>query len=185
MLCLLLFCSLWGAVILNTIFTERHINSDHRRILRFFAVWIIGLILGISFVYVDVPLFTSLMRLAFCQQVSIVGFFICIFFPLFCSAFFLAIGKPCFLLIICFVKAVAFAFCGASLCVSFRSAGWLAVLLFLFSDCLFLFFLFRFWLCGDKSRESIDTQLYWCLIAGLMISGIDRIAVHPILQRVS
>ena len=169
---------------LDTIFTERHFNSDHRRILSFFTAWIIGLILGISFVYVDVPSFTSLMRLAFFQRVSIVGCFICVFVPLFCSAFFVAIGKPRFLLIICFVKAAAFAFCGASLCLTFRSAGWLAVLLFLFSDCFFLILLFGFWLCCDKSRESLDSHLYWCLIASLLISGIDRIAIQPILQRV-
>jgi len=144
--------------------------------------WLIGLISGACFSLFLKPSFFSVMRSAFFQPVSIVGLFASVFFPLTCSFFSILIDKPIMILIVCFIKAVAYGFSGAMISLCFDSASWLFSFLFLFSDSCFLIILFFLWFRRSDflhSPGSYDFLL--CSVLGLLIVVADYFVISPFL----
>ena len=148
----------------------------------FIFSWFSGLLTGILLAYIDLPYFSSLVPVAVVQPVSTVGYFVCVFLPLIISALLAAAAKPGLLLVVCFLKAAAFGFSTVLLCSVFHAAGWLAVFLFLFSDVVFLPFLFYFWLRCRCSNGLSGSCLYLCAVSGLIICGVHHIMITPILH---
>ena len=151
------------------------------RILLLIIMWFLGLAVGHL---LCVPSFVPLMRSVIYQPVSIVGLFICIFLPLILSYFSLLFQKPIMLLIVCFIKSIAFSFSFTLVSYIFDTASWLLRLLILFSDSFFLFFLMIFWLktISDFNR-SCYKSMYMFAAIGLYIGITDFVIVSPLLER--
>ena len=114
--------------------------------------WVSGLLLGYLFCK---PCFVSLMRSALLQPVSIVGLFICIFLPLILSYFSILLKKPIIILVVCFIKSIAYGFSYGLLALLYSEASWLLRSLFLFSDSCMLLILVTLWLnlySADRKR---------------------------------
>ena len=144
------------------------------------ACWIIGLLIGYFF---SEPFSFSLMRSAAQQPVSIVGLFIALFYPLICTYFSFLTEKPIVVLIVCFLKAVAFGFSGALISQYFQSAGWIVCLLLMFSDCCFVCVLLILWLrCFSGVSVHPMSDLFVCAVIGICIAAADYFIISPFLQ---
>lgn len=142
--------------------------------------WCIGLLVGY---YIYEPSFHSLMHGAVFQPVSIVGVFVCIYLPLICSYFSFLTDKPIIIMVVCFLKAVAFGFSGTLISHSFQSAGWLACFLLLFSDSCFLCVLLFLWLRRFMNLNSQSmTDIYVCTAVGSAIAMVDSLVIFPFLR---
>ena len=147
------------------------------------AAWLSGLLIGSVFIYEQVPLSLSLMRSVVQQPVSIVGIFVSVFFPLLITYFSVTTGKPVFILIVCFIKALAFGYTGALISRYFYSASWLVRLLFLFSDSIFLIALFIIWLrISCRQTHVTVNEVNCCACIGFSAVLIDFFAISPCLK---
>lgn len=144
--------------------------------------WIIGFFAGVFVSFIFVPSFSSLMHGLVLEPVSIVGNMICIFLPLALSVISIISCKPEIILLVCFVKAVSFGFCGMLVSSVFGSASWMIRLLLLFSDTVFITVLFWLWLRHFDRQIPCDFDCYVCLMVGILIAGIDYFVVGPVLQ---
>jgi len=149
-------------------------------VLTLLFTWISGILFGYFFYE---PSFSSLMRSAVSEPVSIVGLFSCVILPLLCSCFFLVMKQPVLILIVCFVKAVSFGFSCGMLAQLFTSAAWLVRFLFLFSDSCFSIILLFLWLrrISDPHIHGLR-DFFYCALIGIGIAFIDGFIISPYLQ---
>jgi len=144
------------------------------------CTWITGILLG--YFYYE-PSFSSMMRIAVSEPVSIVGLFSCIILPLFWSCFFVTVKQPVLILIVCFIKAVSFGFSCGMLTQLYASAAWILRFLFLFSDSCFsvvLLFLWLHRLVNPNIRGFRD--FFNCALIGIVIAFADGFIISPFLQ---
>ena len=159
----------------------RYHSSPLSRTILLLFVWLVGLCVG--YLLCDPSCFL-LMRSAVVQPVSIVGLFICIFLPLILSYYSILFEKPVCILIVCFIKSVAFAFPCALIACAFDTSSWLIRFLFLFSDNLFLLFLTMFWLKSTYDvKASHQRSFQFCALFGVLIGATDYLFVSPLLER--
>lgn len=161
---------------------SRHLSSKYScRCIALICCWAVGLIVGYCYCK---PCFLPLMHSAVLQQVSIVGLFVCIFLPLICSYFSFLTDKPVIIMIVCFLKAAAFGFCGALVSQSFYTASWMIRLLFMFSDCCVMILLFVLWFrrfSGAHIRGMMDIAV--CTVIGAGIAVVDYFLISPMVLR--
>ena len=160
---------------------EGHCFSRERRyFFLLIACWLIGLLIGYLF---SKPFSSALMRSAVQQPVSIVGLCVTVFFPL-CFAYFSFLSeKPIVLMIVSFIKAVAFSFSGALVWHYFQSAGWIICFFLMFSDCCFLV-VFLILLLRYFSGVSLHLKTDFCISAfiAICIATADYFVISPFLQ---
>ena len=94
--------------------------------------WLLGLGAG-GLVFCYAGEIVSLMPLAAAGQPSIVSLFLCTSLPFLLCAFVLYLGKPGFLLPVCFFRALFYAYVLSGVFCSFEGAGWLIRWLLLFT----------------------------------------------------
>mgnify|MGYP003307801399 CR=1 FL=1 len=139
--------------------------------------WVSGLLLGYLLCK---PCFVSLMRSALLQPVSIVGLFICIFLPLILSYFSILLKKPIIILVVCFIKSIAYGFSYGLLALLYSEASWLLRSLFLFSDSCMLLILVTLWLnlySADRKR------IYRAFRLATVVAGVVAILDYCVVSR--
>ena len=165
-----------------TIYADKYLLPSKKRYYCFLlvCVWIFGLLIGICLYK---PFSFTLMCSTVSQPVSIVGLFAIIFLPLIFSYFSFLMNKPIIILIVCFIKAVAFGFSGILISQTYASASWLVRLLFLFSDCCCVLVLFVLWFRYiHNSCKYRVSDISVSFIVGYMIAITDFIVISPFLK---
>lgn len=159
-----------------------YFRKNHSLLLLCF-VWLIGLLSGIYFFYVCRPhLYLHLCNLAF-QPVLIIGLIFVVFLPLVCTYVALLTNNFVFLLVICFLKALAFSFTYAWITISFNSASWLVRFFFMFSDHCSLLILFSFWIrYSDNLLFSNKFPFFLCTILCFLLVAADCFMISPVLK---
>ena len=187
--CLLLFCifyvSFGGASLTTDMsFYAGIFRSSFVRLVSLTCIWLIGLLIGAFAAYIDSTFSSSLMLSTVLQSMSIVGLFTCVFLPFLISSYVCFLGKYSILLGICFVKAIAFSYSGVSISKIFRSASWVIIALYMFSELSSLILLFYTWITHYVFSLEFKKHffvLYLFLL--LLISVADYCLVAPLLQR--
>ena len=153
----------------------------NRRYLLCFC-WCLGLLLGTLFAVGADASFLSLMRQAAVSRVSIVNLLTAIVLPFLFSALAVYMGRPRALYVICFCKALCFAFCIVLADRSFGTAGWLIQPLLLFSDLLLAPVLFWFSVrhIGGGSG-SLQKDIGFCAAVIAAVAMLDAFWVSPFL----
>lgn len=160
---------------------DHHLSKPFIRGCLLIFAWVLGLGIGYS---ICKPCFFSMMRSALFQPVSIVGLFVCIFLPLILSFLFILLEKPIFVLIVCFIKSVAYGFSCGLVSLYFHNASWLFRFLFLFSDSCFLLILLTFWLMTLADyRKTCYRAAQVCSVLGVLIGAADYFVFSPFLER--
>ena len=156
---------------------------SHRYRISLCIFWLLGISVGCWISQVLKPSFFLLMRSVVCQPVSIVGLFTSIFLPLILSYLSFLCKKPVIILIVCFLKAVAFSFSGVLLSQFFGSASWLLRFLFLFSDNCFMIVLFYLWyqFCGSLEYLGYSNLIMYSVL-GLCVAATDYFVISPLLM---
>lgn len=148
------------------------------------SCWMSGLLLGCVFGIRNVTLFSSMMRAALGERMSIVSMFLNFFFPLIITYLSVVIEKPIYILIVCFFKAAAYGFTGVLISYVFHNASWLIRLLFQFSDSCLLCVLMILWFYkpyNPQLKGNFDVKL--CAVLGVLIAILDYCVISPYLQR--
>lgn len=159
----------------------RRFFSRNGRFTSLVFCWLFGLIVGYCLLE---PFFLPLMRSVALQPVSIVGYLVSLFLPFVGSYVAIISDKPIIIMIVCFLKAVAFGFTGALISQFFYSASWLVRFLLMFSDSWFLFVLFILWF-----RRFSDFNIHGSMdilvtaLLGIGISIADFFWISPIVFR--
>ena len=155
------------------------LSRSASRCLSLILCWVSGLFSGYCFG----NLFSvSLTRSALYTPVSVVGLFVCVFLPLFLTYLSVITDKPIIILIVCFIKAVAYGFCGMLIFRIYNTASWIIQVLFQFSDscyCIVLLYLWFRRLCVDN----IDTMrdIVVCAFIGMFVAAADLFVINAIL----
>ena len=158
-----------------------HFLSRRKEYFLLIVVWTFGLIVGR---FLCVPSLITMMCSAFFQPVSIVGSCICIFLPFVLSLYFILCEKTILLLIVCFIKAVAYGFACSLLSCVYGTASWLLRGLFLFSDSCFLPIMMLFWLNYCQEGNRVDRKLVFTgTLFGVLIGATDYCLISPFLER--
>lgn len=158
-----------------------HFTFRRMRILLPIVTWILGLFFGN---FLGVPSFSSMMHRAVLQPVSIVGSYICMFLPFVLSLYFILSEKTILLLIVCFIKAVAYGFSCTLLSGLYGTASWLLKCLFLFSDSCFLPFIMFIWLKFNQQEKHLSSGLVSiCTLSGIFIGAADYYFISPFVER--
>lgn len=143
--------------------------------------WFAGLILGAWMAqYADESLL-SLMRLAVCGRVSIVGLLICSILPFLFIALAIYTSGPKLVFPLCFFHAFSFTYTAFCVFRCFGSAGWLVHLLFRFSAiCLLPFY---WWFAYRQCRERGEClrNFMLCCTASVFVCGLDYFVICPLL----
>lgn len=153
----------------------------YRSILILIACWLFGLSLAIILASVFEESFLLLMRTAVSVRVSIVGLFTVSYLPFLFSAFAVYIRKPKLIMIVLFIKAFMFVFCGLSCVAAFPSAGWLVRILLQFSDFLLLPALCLFALRQITGCGNLKKDLSFCTALFVIAGSLDYCVVSPFL----
>lgn len=157
---------------------------DRRRICLCFF-WLSGLLSGYAFALSNSSVFLSWMRGSAYQTVSIVGLLISIFLPLLLTYISLVTEKTIIILIVCFIKAAAFAFCSVLIHQYYGNASWLVRFLYLFSDSCFLIILFSLWYwCLDAGKRIGNSVLSLCSLIGVLLAAAELYFISPLIIRV-
>lgn len=166
----------------NFSFDKKHRFYFYRSRILLCIIWLAGFFCGCAVALINNSYFLSWMRCAVLQPVSIVGLLVSVYLPLLLSYISLVSEKPIIILIVCFFKAAAFAFCGALIHQFYGNASWLVRWLYLFSDSSFLFFLFALWYrCLDTSRMTVKSDLSMCCCIGVLLTASEYFIVSPLL----
>lgn len=121
----------------------------------------------------------SAMRMFVSFHVSIIGLLCSLLIPLFISAFAVYSNESWIITTLAFLKAFSFGCCSIVITSAFRSSGFLAHYLVLFSDIHLLCILWWFWLrhypCNHKSlclstTISCTAAVFVCILDSLLIS---------------
>ncbi len=124
------------------------------------------------------------MRSALLAPVSIVGLLSIWTLPFLLSAFVVFLGRPLWLLLICFSKAFCYAFVSLGFFLAFGTAGWLARILLLFSDWVCMPLLYWFWqrsLSGRRRPSRWDVAALLSVM--LLVGSVDYRVIAPLLAR--
>lgn len=151
------------------------------RVIALICSWLFGFLFG--YIMLE-PFFFPLMRSSAMQSVSIVGLLVSIFLPFFFSYFAVISHKPIIILIVCFLKAVAFGFSGALISQMFYSASWLVRFLLMFSDFCFMPVLFTLWIRRFSTPNICGmTDFVVTALLGVGITAVDYFCICPIVIR--
>lgn len=143
--------------------------------------WSAGLFAGCVFYRNTGDSTVSLMCGALNGAVSIVSLLSVILLPFLLSAFAVYLSRPSFLFLIAFAKAFSLAFVSAGLLSAFGSAGWLARLLLMFSDCCTVPLLWLYWLrYSGKSRKFSPKGTCGTILLVCLVGIFDFYYVSPI-----
>ena len=145
-------------------------------------LWCFGLCIGFSFAYFERGIFSSWMRVAVKQPVSIVALLVCNFLPLCLSALAYSIHLPLVGHIILFCKAVSFGFNVLLITFSFASSSWLVCLLLLFSDMFLCMILL--WMCLIHASGNLQAHSWRYLAIGFGVIVMDYVYIAPFLQSI-
>lgn len=155
----------------------------HRFEIALILFWLCGLLTGSIICLFLEPSVSLLMRSAVFQPVSIVGLFVSVFLPLICSYLSFLTNNRIAVLLVCFLKAAAYAFSGVMMSLCFGSASWLFRFLFLFSDNCFLVILCFLWFqCGDRLSPLSSKDFLVCTVFGLLFVSVDYFVISPFLM---
>lgn len=144
--------------------------------------WLFGLLIGFSLYLFCEPSTATLMRSVSFQPVSIVGFLIVIFFPLFLCSFSVFINSPVIYLIVCFLKIISFGFAFAAISMQFESASWLYRFLIMFSDhCVLVLLLTAYIRIFSYFRLVNKREFLFFWFLGLLIAAADYWVISPFL----
>lgn len=145
--------------------------------------WVLGLCLGIGFGRGLPDSFSSLMRAAAFDRVSIVGLFTVLLVPFLISAFAVYFSAPAAILPVILFKAFSFGCSCSGIVHAFGSAAWLVRILLLFSDCVgttvLLWFSLRS-ISGKRDTFLKDTAL--CVLICFFTGAVDYLLVSPFLM---
>ena len=157
-----------------------HFRQRSYLIISLIISWCLGILFGYFFYE---PSFSSMVRCAVMQPVSIVGLFSCLFFPLLFSYLSVIMNKPIIILIVCFLKAASFGFSVTILSSLFATATWLVRFLLLFSDSFFCIVLLLLWLRRfHHSKIHNYCDFFICSMIGIGIAAVDIFVISPFLQ---
>ena len=157
-------------------------RKKDRLLLAFF--WCAGLFCGMSGYLTAGMSFLPWMRGAVLGSVSIVGLLGITILPFLISALAVSFSIPWLQLLVCFCKAFLFSFVSLGVWQAFGSAGWLAWLLLMFSDCMGMPLLYGFWLrhlSGDSAVGRLETGCY--LAAFVLLGSVDYRIISPFWMR--
>lgn len=143
-----------------------------------------GSLFGLYFYFVSGPSFSSLMRSMYCSSVSIVGLCFATVLPYLLSVFAVYFSAPALMLLIGFCKAFLTAFVSIDIHLSFGSAGWLACILFLFSDYLLMPVYYSFWhhhISGEWSLCILE--IIAAVSFSLLVACIDYRFIFPLWEK--
>lgn len=144
--------------------------------------WCTGLSLGVYTASSADSASISLMRLAVCSPVSIVGLLSVYLLPFLLTALAVFLFKSWFFLPISFLKAFAFGWCARAVTLSFGDSSWLIQLLFLFSDSSLLTVMCWFWIrhiSGSGATVIRDAAI--CIVVFIVFGMLDYCCVSPFL----
>ena len=167
-------------------FTFLHIFSDRRKnamaVLAF--SWTTGLAVGLCALTADAfgPAFYQAAHLS----PSLFGIISVLLFPIVLTLLAIFAGQRWLIFPLAFFKALAFAYVGWSVVVTFGTAGWLIRLLFMFSDCVAVPLLLWFW--NKVLASDFDAILPATVSAVLTVLGIaivDYGVISPFLLNLS
>ena len=166
------------------LFKRHRFLLDRSRICLCFF-WLAGILSGCAFAMRNSSLFHPLMRGSVFQTVSIVGLLVSILLPLLFTWISLITGKPIIILIVCFIKAAAFAFCSVLIHQCYGNASWMVRFLYLFSDSCFLIILFSLWYwCLGTGQRIGNSILSFCSLIGVLLAAAELIFISPLILRV-
>lgn len=159
-------------------------NSENRQ--KFLAValalfFVSGLILGAFIAAISEPFTYSLMHTAYVSSVSVIGLICATCLPLLLSAFAVYCHYDRLLLVIAFLKAFCFSYLCSGLMIVYQSAGWLRILLFMFSDCLSVPVYCWLWLrlCNDEGNRYSSLIAAFCIVTSVIF--LDYQFISPFL----
>ena len=144
--------------------------------------WFLGTLLGIPAALAANNFLVPMMCQSVQCSVSIPDLLAVTVVPFLLSAFAVSLSEPWLLLIISTFKAFNFSFCACGVRLAFGQSSWLVRFLFLFSDYLLVPLLYLYWVRHIQGQAVRRTwELYCCIGASLVISGIDCFIVAPFL----
>lgn len=142
-----------------------------------------GFLIGVLYAFVietDLPLMHSV----FACSVSIVCSLGILLFPFLLSVVIIYFFDSSLLYLLCFSKALVFAFVSVRIIVSFSGGGWLLRILFMFSDIFtmpVLYFLWQRHLSEKTTLQMVDAIALFLLIIAIIF--LDRYFIFPLTHR--
>ena len=121
-----------------------------------------------------------LMRPTSSYGLSIIRQLATVFLPFLFAAYAVSIDKPKLLLVLCFIKAFAFSFCGFLIFRIYNTAGWLVRILMLFTD-IFTVPVF-YWYCLrhiDGQTLYSKKDLIICILLATFLACFDYLIISP------
>ena len=147
-------------------------------------VWIIGLLLGALLAPAPSDPSFFLIRPYLSGEVSIVSHLTAVSLPLLLAAYAVNINKPILILLISFLKAVHFSYCGCLIYTIYGSAGWLVRFLFQFADIfavpVFCWFCIR-QLSGTSKYQNRERMV--CIGLTFFFAITDILLISPFLAK--
>lgn len=161
--------------------------SNLRRRRRIFLAfcYLAGLVAGVILAAQADSSFSSWMRTAVFQRVSIVSLLSVLFLPFLISAFAVFYGWSFLLYPICFLKSLSFGYCCAGISILFGAAGWLGCWLLLFSQLLAMPILLFYWMRHiDGLQKPLLSEA--ALLASILylVGSLDHCLISPFLVKV-
>lgn len=145
--------------------------------------WTIGLVFGVWSAGFAGDASFLLAHRAVSSSVSAVGLYCCLLLPLFFSAYAVYSSSPWLMFLIAFGKGCSYSWVASTVSAAFGSSGWLVRFFFLFSDSIFLVFLYGFWLLYVTGERKLSGRFCAVLaIAGALVSGVDCWIIVPFLR---
>ena len=142
--------------------------------------WMLGLSLGFSAVISGV--FASAFRQVANVSPSFLSIISVLLFPVVVSFLAVFAGMRWLIFPLVFLKAIAFAYVGWSVVITFGSAGWLLRLLIMFSDCACIPLFLWFWNRAINSEfDSLLPAFFVTILITLGVGLIDYCVISPFL----
>lgn len=142
--------------------------------------WVCGLSFGLFLASRMHGNFSSLMRTALTNRVSIVGLLIILLFPFISSAVAVWFSRTGYLYLLVAGKGICFSFCVYLIMVEFPSSGWLFCRLLLFSELCILPPLFYLWIKSiEGGKQTIRHSAGFCLLIAVVAGVLDYFLISP------
>lgn len=143
------------------------------------VIWSLGLVIGYYLASRSKPVISSLILLIQSDRMMIVGFLSMLILPFIVSAILIWMSLNIWVLPLAFLKACLYSCCCCQIMV-FGDAGWLAHLLFVFSESISVPILLWFWFsCIDEHRGFILQRAILCIASVMTIGCVDCFIVSP------
>lgn len=146
----------------------------------FCIIWLCGLAGGVFIATGLDHTHFLLMRPSNLYGLSIFRQLAAVYLPFLFAAYAVSIDNPKLLLVLCFVKAFAFSFCGCLVFNAYGTAGWLVRLLLLFTDVFTIPVLI--WYCLrhiDSQIYSAKRDLIICILLITIVVCFDYFVISP------